>query len=162
MPSARPRFAAAALALLLASPAAGQASHRVTLVVPAVKHLAVSADEVTLVFAAPVPGEPFADVVDASARYAVAVNTAGNKITGALDGPFPEGVRLAVRLAAPAGAASLGDVELGPDARDLVADVATVAASGLPVTYTASATEAAALDGPLRASRRVTFTITDQ
>lgn len=149
-----------AVVLILAGPAAAQASQRVTIVVPQIERIQTSPGALSLVFQRPPAGEPFADV-DASGTYDLTVNTAGSKITGALDVPFADGIRLAVRLDAPSGASSLGPVELSTQPRTLVADLAPVAARGLGLTYTASAESSV---GPNRAgeSHVVTYTITDQ
>jgi len=133
----------------------------VTLVIPEVESLAITSGPIRMTFATPPPGEPFEDVIDASATYSVSVNTADNKITGVLDADYGEGLRLAVRRAAPPGARSLGSVGLGVAARDLVADVSQVAASELTVAYTASVTGAAPPPGT-QATRTVTYTVTDQ
>lgn len=155
------RFVLLAAALGIAAAADAQsAGHGITIVVPEVEELAVAPDPVRLAFAPPAPGAPFEDAVGAS-TYRVTVNTAGNKITGALDGPFAEGVRLSVRLEAPPGAASLGEVELGTAARDLVADVSAVGAVGLGMEYRASAEVTAAPNGPGE-TRTVIYTVTDQ
>ena len=154
------RFLLPAAVLALAGPAAAQASQRVTIVIPQVRQIQTSPGAVSMVFQRPPAGGAFADV-DASGTYDLTVNTAGSKITGALDAPFADGVRLAVRLDAPTGATSHGRVELATEARDLVAGVGGVSASGLGMTYTASA-DASALPNGAGETHVVTYTITDQ
>ena len=151
-------------ALFIASslvPVCAQASQRITIVVPEIERIETSVGALTLAFAKPPPGGTFVDVTDATGTYDVTVNTSGNKITAALDEPFADGVRLAVRLDAPPGATSLGRVELATEARNLVAGVGGVAASGLGMTYTASAESSAQPNGAGE-THVVTYTITDQ
>ena len=155
----------ASLSLLLAlgalAPAAAQASQRVTVVVPQVEQIQTSAGEVTLAFQAPREGERFDDVRDETGTYALTVNTAGNKVTGVLDGSFAEGVSVSVALDAPRGATSQGAVALETTPRDLVTDVSNVSERGLGMTYIASAAETVRPNGGGQ-TQTVTFTITDQ
>ena len=149
------------LALGALTTSAAQVSQRVTVVVPEVEQLQTSGGEVTLAFQTPAQGERFADVVDNSGTYALSVNTAGNKVTGVLDGTFAAGVTVSVALDAPAGATSLGPVPLATTPRDLVNDVSNVSARGLGMTYIASADETAQPNGAGQ-TQTVTYTITDQ
>ena len=154
----------ASLSLLLAlgalAPAAAQASQRVTIVVPEVEQIQTSGGEVTLAFETPVAGQDLADV-SATTTYSLSVNTAGNKVTGELGSDYAEGLRLSATMEAPEGARSLGRVALATTPRDLVADVASVSATGLALEYVASA-DARAFANGTGESQTVTFTITDQ
>lgn len=155
-------IATAALLTLTASTASAQsASQDVTVVVPEVESLSVSSSALTLTFLAPEVGGSFADVTNATSTYSLTVNTAGNKITGVLDAAYATGITLAVSLAAPSGGASAGSTTLGTAAVDLVTGVSNVNASGLGITYTASA-DATALPNAAGETQTVTFTITGQ
>ncbi|PAP76115.1 hypothetical protein [Rubrivirga marina] len=147
--------------LAAVGPVAAQASQEVTIVIPEVERIQVSAGTRTLAFVRPPEGGPFADVIDDAGSYDVTVNTSGNKITAALDAPFADGVRLSVRLEAPPGAVSHGRVELATEARDLVTGVGGVAAAELSMTYTASA-DPSALPNGAGETHVVTYTVTDQ
>ena len=155
------RLLVAAAVALIALPAAAQsADQTVTIVVPQVEQIAVADAAVTINFTAPTAGNAFADAT-ATSSYSITVNTTGNKITGQLDGDYASGISLAVALGAPSGATSANSVTLGStSAVDLVSGVSTVSATGLGITYTASATAGVAPNGGGE-SQTVTYTITD-
>jgi hypothetical protein len=88
--------------------------------------------------------------------YAITTNESNQKISAALDAPMPSGVSLAVALAPPAGAASIGSIPLGTTSSDLVTGISAVNAVALPIVYTLSATATAPI---APGTRTVTFTI---
>ncbi|MEP7001069.1 MAG: hypothetical protein ABI969_11365 [bacterium] len=92
-----------------------------------------------------------------STNYAITTNESNQKISASLDAPMPAGVSLAVKLTAPAGAASRGSTHLGTSGVDVVTGISAVSATALPILYTLNAKTDAAV---APASRMVTFTIT--
>jgi hypothetical protein len=93
----------------------------------------------------------------ASGSYAITTNEASRKITIEIDTLMPANVTLKATLAAPTGASSAGPITLTTTPTDAVTAVATVAQSGLSISYTLDATVAA---GVVPAgTRHVTLTI---
>ena len=80
-------------------------------------------------------------------------------LRGVLDANFGTGITLQVLLAAPTGATA-AQKTLGTTSQDLVTSIGHVAESSLTITFTASATVAAAPNGA-GVSRTLTFTLTD-
>lgn len=95
----------------------------------------------------------------AASNYSITTNADADskKITAGLDTAMPAGVTLQVNVAAPsAGSSSLGTVALTTSGVDVVTGIEAVAASGVAISYTLSATVAAE---PVTDSRVVTYTI---
>jgi|SRR5687767_3811909 len=125
--------------------------------VTAVNQIGVSGGPAPLVINTATAGSAPTSVTAPGGSYAVTTNEENKKITASLDQSLPPGVRLEISLAAPAGAASAGDVSLGSAAADLVTGISTLAASALPITYRLSADATVYIPAP--ATRTVTFTI---
>lgn len=92
-----------------------------------------------------------------SASYTIGINAPHWKIAASLDRPLPRGVELAVELVAPPGAHARGITRLSTTTTDLVAGIAAVTATRLPVTY-ALTTERHVADAGAQ-TRTVTFTV---
>lgn len=124
-----------------------------------VNELSVSAVAVTLAVTATGSGETTTG--DASTTFGVTTNGTGRKITGALSAPYAAGVSLSVELEAPPDAVATARV-LGASAQDLLTGLTRTAASGLTVTYTATAEADAAPNAASGGETRVvTLTLTD-
>jgi hypothetical protein len=137
----------------------GRVYQSVTVSVQDIALISVSGN-VTLTISGATPGSSPDDDTDSSTSYALTVNGTGKKLTGALDAAYAGGVTLDALLTAPTGASAVQQT-LTTTAKDLVTGIATVAASGLTIAYTASAAPTAAPNGP-GVSRTVTFTLTDE
>jgi len=99
------------------------------------------------------------EVIDSSTSYSFYSNERNRHITGVISEATPAHTTLKVRLAAPAGATSCGDVVLSTSPRVLVKDAGCKMGSALPIVYRFSATrEAGAV--PLT-TRTVIFTISE-
>lgn len=135
-----------------ATEAATTATATVTYTVSSVSAITVSGNPATMVVSPP------NTVTDASTTYSVTTNGTNQKITGAISAALPTGVSLATNLAAPTGGTSAGTVTLGTTAANLVTGISGVAQSSLGITYSLTATAAAA---PVTGSTVVvTYTIT--
>ncbi|KPL02432.1 MAG: hypothetical protein AMJ90_05855 [candidate division Zixibacteria bacterium SM23_73_2] len=140
--------------------AANTANQTVTFEVTAINEVSVSGDPGDLeVNTATAGSEPTADT-DATTTWALTTNQSTKKMTGSIDEAMPANVTLQVNLTAPtAGGSSQGDVTLTTSDADLVTSIATVAESGLTITYTLSATVDAGVVA--QDTRTVTLTLTD-
>ena len=96
-------------------------------------------------------------VSDGGASYAITTNESNQKISASLDAPMPHGVVLAVSLAAPVGATSVGPTALGIASADVVTGISGVNATALPIVHTLSASANARVSSHRRV---VTYTIT--
>ncbi len=125
--------------------------------VNAINQIGVSGSPAPLVINDATAGAAPTSVTAGGTSYAITTNESNKKITASIDQPLPAGVVLEVSLAAPNGAASLGDVSLTTAAADVVTGISATAASALPITYRLSATSTVQMAVP--ATRTVTFTI---
>jgi hypothetical protein len=94
-------------------------------------------------------------------NYSITTNGAADskKISARLDAAMPANVTLEVNVAAPGtGSISAGTVALTGSDTEVVGSIEGVAASGVGISYTLSATVAAT---PVAGSRTVTYTIAD-
>jgi hypothetical protein len=106
-----------------------------------------------------IPGMQPTDEVNATTTYSISTNESNKKITGMLNNNMPANTYLKIRLAAPSGATSTGDVILTTRPADLVTGITKIAESGKIITYTFSSTVAA---GMITSGRRtVILTVTD-
>ncbi len=145
--------------LASASIAAAQtATQTVTFQVQAINEISVSGDPGQLTINSASAGGQLQPATDNSTTYSITTNEAGKKIAISLDADMPTDVTLEVSLAAPATAVSEGDVALSTVAADAVTAISNLAESGLTITYTLSATSAAAVM-PTAETRVVTLTI---
>lgn len=152
-------FLVVLLGLTALTMAANTAQQTVTYEVTAINEISVSGDPTNLVVNTATAGsEPTADT-DATTTWAVTTNESSKKMTGSIDSNMPANTTLEVNLAAPTGGTGQGDVTLSTTAGDLVTGIATVAESGLTITYTLSATIAAGVVA--QAQKTVTLTLTD-
>ncbi|MGB2697988.1 MAG: hypothetical protein WBD28_09060 [Candidatus Zixiibacteriota bacterium] len=121
--------------------------------------MSVSGDPGNLVVNTATAGsEPTADT-DNTTSWAVTTNESSKKMTGSINTDMPANTTLEINLTAPTGGSSAGDMSLSTTAADLVTAIATVAESGLTITYTLSATIAAGIVA--QAQKTVTLTLTD-
>lgn len=138
---------------------ANNANQTVSFSVIDINGLSVSGNPGLLIINTAAPGlEP--DVsTDATTWYNFTTNSSSNKkITAQINGTMPTEVTLKVALAAPAGAASAGTVDLSAGAVvDVVTGLSKIKDSGLAITYTLSATHKADV---VTSSKTVTFTLT--
>ncbi len=131
--------------------------HTVTMEVAPINVLAITGN-LTLTIDQATPGSD-PDPVDGSASYAVTTNEDAKKITAEINANLPANMSLVVDAAAPTGATGSTDVPLTETAADVVTGMSTIAASGLALNYTFSATAAA---GKLASTGyTVTYTITN-
>ncbi len=91
--------------------------------------------------------------------YAITTNEQNRKIMAYLDQNMPNGTSLVVYLTPPEGARSLGVIPLSATPIDLVIEISKVSQTGLPLTYTFSASEEAG-DVPTT-TRIITYMIVD-
>lgn len=139
--------------------AANTANQTVTYEVSAINEVSVSGDPGNLVVNTATAGsEPTADT-DNTTSWAVTTNESSKKMTGSINTDMPANTTLEINLTAPTGGSSAGDMSLSTTAADLVTAIATVAESGLTITYTLSATIAAGIVA--QAQKTVTLTLTD-
>lgn len=152
---------AVACALALASGSALCAdtdSQTVNFSIQAINEIDVAAGPVNLtVNTATAGSQPAAATAPSSYSITTNADADSKKITADLDAAMPAGVTLQVNVAAPSGGStSAGTVTLTTSAVDVVTGIEAVAASGVAINYTLSATVAAV---PVTNSRVVTFTI---
>ena len=107
-----------------------------------------------------IPGDHLKVAKDTNTSYRVITNGINKKITGQLDKTIPPNCLLKIKLDAPTGASSKGEVILSEGfASNLVTGINTLAENDLMITYTFSASNDADTFGPL--PRIVTLTLTD-
>jgi hypothetical protein len=149
----------AAIVLLLGTSAAHAqtAMQTVTFRVNAISEIAVSGSPAPITVDAPRTGSPLTSATVGGTSYAITTNEGNQKISVALDHAMPNGVSLAVALGAPEGSASRGSVSLGTRAADVVTQIPSGSARGLPIVYTLNATPAARQGAS--GTRIVTYTI---
>jgi hypothetical protein len=141
--------------------AAQTAQQTVTVVVQEINALSVSNSAVSLTInAASTAGQEPDAVTNNATTYSLTTNGENKKITAELDSEFSTGITLEASLAAPSGSGtSAGLLPLSTSAQNLVTGLTRVKGTGLTITYSASATVAAAPNGSGEA-RTVVFTIT--
>lgn len=132
-------------------------SQTVTYTISGVNSLTISGNPAPMTIGGAVAGSQPMSASDSSTTYNLTTNNVGQRITASLNTAMPSNVTLAMRLAAPAGASSAGSVVLSTSAQNFVTSVSQVSQSNLTITYTLSATVAAAPQGPL--TRMITFTL---
>lgn len=122
-----------------------------------ITQLSISGSPGALTIASATAGSQPNSVSDSKTTYNVTTNSTAQRISGALNLAMPSNMTLAVALVAPAGATSAGSVSLSTTARNLVTGISNLAQSALQITYTLSATVAAA---PVAGgSRTITYTL---
>jgi len=139
--------------------AGNTATQTVTFEVQAINEISVSGNPGNLVVSTATAGSEPDAATDNSTSYSITTNQSSKKITGAIDLAMPANTTLQINLTAPTGGSSAGNVTITTTAADLVTGIATVAESGLTITYTFSAT----VDAGVVASdsRTITLTLTD-
>ena len=99
---------------------------------------------------------------DSSTTYSItAIGLLKKKITARIDTAMPPDLTLKVKLQAPTGATSQGDVTLSTIAKDVVRDIRGVIIKGVGITYTLSPVGSTP-PAPTSGARTVTFTLMDQ
>jgi hypothetical protein len=135
------------------------ANQVVTIVIGNINVISVSSGSLTLTINSATAGSAPTDAVNSATSYAVTTNGSALKVTAALGTAYASGISLALNLGAPTAATSAGSTVLTTTAQDLVTGISGLAESSLGITYTASATLAAAPNGAGEA-QTVTLTIT--
>ena len=138
---------------------AGNGNQAVTFSVSAINEISVSGNPGPLVVSSATPGSQPNEAIDNSTTYSISSNGTNMKITGAIDTAMPSGVTLKIRLAAPTGGSSAGDVPLGISPSDLISGATKIAETGKMITYKLNATVAAGV--VVSANKTVTLTITN-
>jgi hypothetical protein len=149
---------AAAIAALLATSrlasAADTATQDVDITVQTVNEISVGSTVTLTVNSATAGGNPTGT---ASSTYSITTNSAASKkITAQLAGALTSGLSLSANLQAPSTGVSAGAVTLSTTASDAVTSIEAVAATGLTIGYSATATVAVA---PNTYAADVTYTI---
>ncbi len=150
------------IVLLVASQianAGNTATQTVTFEVQAINEISVSGNPGNLIVSTATAGSEPDVATDNSTSYSITTNESSKKITGSISAAMPANTTLQINLTAPTGGSSAGDVTLTTTAADLVTGIATVAESGLTITYKFSATVSAGV--VTSDSRTVTLTLTD-
>jgi len=98
---------------------------------------------------------------DSSTTYSITAKGKKKKITARIDAAMPTGLTLMVKLEAPTGATSQGDVILSTTAKDVVRDIKNVKNESVGITYTLSPAGSIP-PAPTAGARTVTFTLIDQ
>jgi hypothetical protein len=144
---------------------AGTADQDVGYEVEAYSIIAVSGDVTDLVIGAPAtPGDAPADDSDNSTDYSFSTNATGRTITAQLDAGMATGLTLKVVLGAVTGGTGSGTPAAAQDLSDGAAKTVMTAVTGNgsgDITYTLSATTAAAATEVGGVTKTVTFTISD-
>jgi hypothetical protein len=125
--------------------AASSAIQIINIPVATITALTISGNPAPLIINSATAGFQPADVVNYTTTYNISTNETNKKITGMLNYSMPANTFLKIRLAAPAGATSAGDIALTTTATDLVTGISKVAESGKTITYTFSSTVAAGI-----------------
>lgn len=134
--------------------AADSATQDVDITVQAVNEISVGAAVTLAINSATAGGNPSGN---ASSTYSITTNsTASKKITAQLAGALTSGLSLSVNLQAPSTGSSAGVTSLTTTASDVVTSIEAVAATGLTISYAATATVAVA---PNTYAADVTYTI---
>lgn len=154
--NARRILTTVALLAGVSATASAQATQTVTFQVDAINQIAFTGSPSLVINTATAGSAPTA--ATASANWAVTTNQTGSKITASIDSDMNAGLTLSVALGAPAGGSSAGAKSLSATGVDLVTGITKIAASGLTVGYTLSATPAAGV--VTSSTRTVTYTIT--
>jgi hypothetical protein len=139
--------------------AASSAIQIINIPVATVTAFTTSGNPSALIINSAVPGVQPTNDINATTTYNISTNESNKKITGMLNSRMPANTFLKIRLAAPAGATSTGDVTLSTVPTDLVTGISKVAESGKTITYTFSSTVAASII--TSGIRTVTLTITN-
>jgi hypothetical protein len=133
------------------------ATQDVTIAVNAINQIAVTGGAQSLTISTATAGGAPTDA-SVAVSWAITTNQVDQKITAQINSAMPAGVTLSANLDAPGTATSAGAQALTTTAVDVVNNLDTVAASGLALTYTLSATTAAGVVAST--TRTVTYTIT--
>jgi hypothetical protein len=142
MPPARASLAALVAMVAIAMPATALRAQTI----------AVSGDPGVLTVHSATPGLDLDPVSDAATTGAITTTKPNQRIIARLDAPLPDGVTLTIRMAAPAGAASRGQVTLATADQELVGPIPAAGTyTGLAIVYTLDATVKA---GPISATAR--------
>jgi hypothetical protein len=141
----------------LARGSAQAATQVVQFQVNAINQIGVAGNPAPLVISSATAGSAPTSVTAGGSSYAITTNEANKKITASIDQALPAGMQLEVLLAAPTGAASVGEVVLTTAPADVVTGISAISAASLAITYRLSATATVQMPSP--ATRTVTFTV---
>ncbi|MEP6732488.1 MAG: hypothetical protein ABJE10_17715 [bacterium] len=145
-----------ALGLGVEGAGAQTATQTVTFSVVPISRVAFSGTAGPITVTTANPGSAPTSASMGGTSYAITTNETNQRISASLNSPMPAGVTLAVSLAAPAGASSMGSMTLGTASADVVTGISLVNASALPIVYTLSASANAPV---APGTRTVTYTI---
>jgi len=136
------------------------ATQTVTFEVTAINEITVTGDP-SLTINSATAGSGLNMATDALTSWAITTNagTNGKKLTASINNNMPDGLTLQADFTAPTGAVSEGAKTLSSSAVNVVTGIEGVAASGLGITYTLSATVGAGVVNS--STRTVTLTLTD-
>ncbi|MHC9544072.1 MAG: hypothetical protein AB9903_31550 [Vulcanimicrobiota bacterium] len=98
--------------------------------------ISIDKDPQPLVIDTAVAGEDPTPVSDSSTSYSFSTNDAAKKITAKLNRKLPQYTTLTIKLAAPPGGISLGEVPLSTRSVDLVTGIGQKKGKNLNITYT--------------------------
>lgn len=148
------------LALASSRSDAQTATQTVTFQVTGVNRIAVSGNPATLAINTAEAGSDLGTASDASTTYSITTNQSNQKITGQITaGTIPTGVTLKAELAGSPGTSSGAQTLSAASAVDLVTAISQSKATGKTITYSLSATLAAAVMGS-SSNVTVTYTVT--
>ena len=125
--------------------AASSAVQIINVPVATITVFTASGNPTPLIVNSAVAGFQPTDAVNYTTTYNISTNETNKKITGMLNHNMPANTSLKIRLAAPAGATSAGDIILTTTPMDLVTGISKVAESGKTITYIFSSTVAAGI-----------------
>ena len=151
--------AAILLAFVSSRADAQTATQTVTFQVTGVNRISVSGNPATMTINAATAGSDLDDATNSATTYSITTNQTNQKITGQITtGTMPSGVTLTANLAGSPGT-SAGAQTLSGTAADLVTAITKDKATGKSITYSLSATLAAAVMGST-SNVVVTYTVT--
>lgn len=133
------------------------ATQTVTFSIEPISEISVSGDPPSLIATSATAGGNPADVTDTSTSYAVTTNGSSEKVVVNINSPMPDGTMLCIMATAPAGATSVGNVDLDTTDQNLVTGITQVAQANLQITYIFESTASAGVIAST--SRVVTFTL---
>lgn len=136
--------------------ASNTATATVNYSVGSVNAISVSGNPGALNITTAVAGSALTNAADATTTYSLTTNNSNKTIVGALSSNLESGLTLTANLTAPTGATSAGAVSLSTTSANLVTGITQLNATGLAITYTLSATLAAA---QVSTNTTVTYTI---
>lgn len=112
-----------------------QAEQDIQMEIKAINTISVSGNPQKLIIDYAEPGQNPDSATDDTTTYSVSTNGSNKKIVGSINAAMPDYTGLKIRLEAPAGASSAGQVILSTTNQDLVTGISKLRASGLGISY---------------------------